>query len=193
MAHNNIEIEIQVNIEKSDSLLDFLSKNADFQSEKRQIDEYFSPKHEDFLGSRPVTRWLRIRDDGKKRFINYKNWHHDDNGKSLYCDEYETTIDDPDQIRKIFLSLNLKSIGTVDKIRKIWIYQDYEIAIDSVKGLGDFVEIEYVGKDGGVNPKVVTDEMISFLKKLDCGKIKRNHLGYPFLILFPEEAKYETY
>ncbi len=193
MAHNNIEIEIQVNIENPGPLMEFLSKNADFRSEKRQIDEYFSPKHENFLDSRPITRWLRIRDDGKKRFVNYKNWHLDDDGKSLYCDEHETTIDDPDQIRKIFSFLNIKSIGTVDKIRKTWVYRDYEIAIDSVKGLGDFVEIEYIGKNDSVDPKVVTDEMISFLKRLDCGKIQRNHLGYPFLILFPEEARYETY
>ncbi len=70
-------------------------------------------------------------------------------------------------------------------------YKDYEISIDSVKGLGDFVEIEYIGRDEKVDPKKVTEEMINFLKGLRCGKIIRNYVGYPFQLLFPEEVKFE--
>jgi len=32
--------------------------------------------------------------------------------------------------------------------------------------------------------------MIKFLKDINVGKIQRNYQGYPFLLLFPEEAKY---
>ena len=53
------------------------------------------------------------------------------------------------------------------------------------------IEIEYIGKDNKVDPKKITEEMIEFLKKIDCGKITRNYVGYPFLLLFPEEVKYE--
>ena len=87
--------------------------------------------------------------------------------------------------------LNFKSLVKVDKIRKIWEYQDYEVAVDSVKNLGDFVEIEYIGKDRNVDPKKVTEEMINFLKSVGCKKIKRNYVGYPFQLLFPEEVKFE--
>ena len=191
MAHNNIEIEIQVNIEKSQALLDFLKFNGIFQGENHQLDEYFSPVTNDFLAVRPVKEWLRLRDSNGKNSINYKNWYFDEFGKSNHCDEFETKIDNIDQVRKILVALDFKSIAIVDKNRKIWTYHDYEIAIDSVKNLGDFVEIEYIGKDEKVDPKKVTDEMISFLLKLDCGKITRNHVGYPFLILFPQEVKYD--
>ncbi len=187
----DIEIEIQVNIENSKPLIDFLEKNADFQKESHQIDEYFLPPHRDFIGIRPVNEWLRLRDSDGKYSINYKNWHRDKDGRSHYCDEYETKLEDLTQLRKILDTLNFKPLVKVDKIRKIWTYKDYEIAIDSVKGLGDFVEIEYIGKEEKVDSKKITEEMVGFLKDVGCGKIKRNYVGYPFQLLFPEEIKFE--
>ena len=187
----DVEIEVQVNIENSEPLLNFLEKNANFQKENHQVDEYFSPAHRSFIETRPVKEWLRLRDSDGKYSINYKNWYFDEKGTSNHCDEYETMIDDLTQAKKILKVLNFKSIITVDKLRKTWTYKDYEVDIDSIKGLGDFVEIEYIGKNEDVDPKKITEEMISFLKDVGCGKIKRNYVGYPFQLLFPEETKYE--
>ena len=103
----------------------------------------------------------------------------------------KTKIENIDSTRKILEALEFKNIVTVDKLRKIWTFKDYEIAIDSIKGLGNFVEIEYIGKDNDVDPKQMTDEMILFLKNLGVGRITRNHVGYPFIMLFPEEVKYQ--
>ncbi len=187
----DIEIEIQVNIENSKPLTDFLNKNACFQKENHQVDDYFSPAHRDFTGVRPVKEWLRLRNSSGKYSINYKNWHFDDKEKSHYCDEYETEIEDGAQLKNILKVLNFKPLVKVDKTRKTWAYKNYEIAIDSVKGLGDFVEIEYIGQEEKADPKKITEEMIGFLKSLGCGKIQRNYVGYPFQLLFPEEVKFE--
>ena len=168
-----------------------MEESGNFQSEKHQVDEYFSPVHRDFLEVRPVKEWLRLRDADGKYSINYKNWHFDENGKSHYRDEFETKIESIEQVRKILAALNFKSVVMVDKSRKIWTYKDYEVSIDSVRSLGDFVEIEYIGKDEKADPKKITGEMIDFLKKISCGKITRNYVGYPFLVLFPKEVKYE--
>jgi len=192
MANKNIEIEIQVNVENSKPLIEFLEKNGSFQSEKRQVDEYFSPAHRDFVATRPVAEWLRLRDAEGKYSFNYKNWHFDKNGKSHYCDEFETNIENIEPVKKILAALNFKSLVVVDKLRKIWTYKDFEIAVDSVKRLGDFVEVEYIGKDEKVNPEKVTGEMVDFLKQVGCGKITRNYVGYPFLMLFPNEVKHEV-
>ena len=62
--------------------------------------------------------------------------------------------------------------------------------MDQVKELGDFVEIEYIGKEQ-VDPPKTTKEMVDFLKKLGCGKIKRDYVGYPFRLLFPKESEFE--
>jgi len=188
----DIEIEIQVKIENSKPLLEFLKKRAKFQKEKHQIDEYFSPAHRNFLETRPVKEWLRLRNADGNYSLNYKNWHFDKNGKSHYCDEYESKIDDFNKTKKIFSALNFKSIVTVDKLRKIWEYRNYEISVDSVKKLGDFVEIEYIGRDDKVNPEEITGKMIKFLKDLKVGKIERNYAGYPFMLLFSDEVKHEV-
>ncbi|MFA5644562.1 MAG: class IV adenylate cyclase [Patescibacteria group bacterium] len=192
MAHNNIEIEIQVNIENSQPLNDFLETKGIFKGEVHQIDEYFSPGHKDFLSVRPVNEWLRLRNADGNFSWNYKNWYFTEKGESHYCDEFETGIEDIEKAKKILEVLNFKSLVVVEKLRKIWQYQDYEIAIDSIKGLGDFVEIEYIGKDSKVEPEEVTKEMILFLQNIGVGKITRNHVGYPFMMLFPDEVEYDV-
>ena len=107
-------------------------------------------------------------------------------------DEFETKVDDGLKIIKIFEALNFKAVVKVEKIRKIWEFGDYEIALDRVKGLGDFVEIEYIGKDENVDPVGVQKEMISFLKGIGVGEITLNDQGYAFLLLFPNEGRYEV-
>ena len=187
----NTEIEIQVNIENKKPLIEFLKNNAQFKSEKQQIDEYFSPVHRNFLAIRPVKEWFRLRGSGKDYSINYKNWHIDDKGRGIYCDEYETKVESLEKIKEILRILNFKTITKVRKIRKSWNYKDYEINIDSVDNLGDFVEIEYIGQDKNLKPEEITSQMVNFLKDLGCGKIKRNYRGYPFQLLFPDEVEYE--
>lgn len=191
MANNNQEIEIQVNIEDSGSLLNFLKSKGTFKHEVHQIDRYFSPAGNSFLATRPVSRWLRLRQTDKGCSFNYKNWHFDKDGRSSYCDEFETKIEDIGAVEKILGALEFDNIVTVDKLRKIWTFDDYEIAIDSIKNLGDFVEIEYIGSDNEVDPQKITDDMINFLKEIEVGKITRNYVGYPFIMLFPDEVKYE--
>jgi len=187
------EIEIQVRIGDSSNLLDFLKSNAEFQYENHQVDTYYTPAHRDFIGVRPVDEWLRLRNSDGKCLLTYKNFQRNTAGQSIYCDEYETKVADLDQLRKVFGALDIQPIVTVDKVRKTWRYQDYEIAVDKVEGLGDFVEIEYKGSDSSLNPEQITDDMVSFLKNLDVGEIKRNRVGYPFQLLFPEEVELEVY
>ena len=183
------EIEIQVQVDSIEPLLDFLKANAKFQEKRFQIDEYFTPVHRNFLGVRPAVEWLRLRDSNGVFSITYKNWHVDEEGKTQYADEYETKVDNLGQLRKIFTVINIKPLITVNKERDIWIYKDYEVAIDKIKDLGDFVEIEYKGDNHGADPKIITTEMVKFLKDVGCGTIKRNYVGYPFMLLYPGEIK----
>lgn len=187
----NKEIEIQVQVENAEKLIAFLNKNATFIGRKHQVDKYFSPAHRNFVKAKPVAEWLRLRDSSGKYSINYKYWHYDKDGRSHYCDEYETPIEDIGQMKKIFNSIDIKEIVVVDKIRSAYSFEKYEVAIDKVKGLGDFIEIEYKGKLEKRKPKDITKEMVNFLKQFDCGKISINYVGYPFQLMFPEEVKYE--
>lgn len=189
MATSNcVEIEIQVQIEKLNNLLAFLKKSAKFIGIMTQQDTYFVPAHRDFLLKRPVNEWLRIRESSGTTSVNYKNWHQDQKGEHLYCNEFETRVAKADQIKKIFNVLGMNPIITVCKVRKTWAYQNYEISIDDVRQLGCFIEIEYCGTDSSQEATKIIREMIGFLKHLNCGKITRNNKGYPFQLLFPEEV-----
>jgi len=187
----DIEIEIQVRVEQTENLRKFLNSKAKLKMDNRQVDEYYIPPDRDFTKERPLKEWLRLRESNGKYSINYKNWYYDGEGKSHHCDEYETLIGDIDKIKNVFKALNIKSIVTVNKYRKSWDYEDFEISLDSIKDLGDFVEIEYKGKED-VDPKKTTDEMIEFLIQQKCGRIERNYLGYPFQIMFPDEVEWEV-
>ncbi|MBI5621446.1 class IV adenylate cyclase [Candidatus Falkowbacteria bacterium] len=189
MAHHNIEIEIKVTVEHIEPLVAFLEKNGQRQPEQHQMDEYFCPAHRDFLKDRPVKEWLRLRDADGQSSVNYKNWHFDAKGNSHHCDELEIQCDRLDHMRSIFAALDFRSIVVVDKLRQTWIYQDYEVAIDSVANLGEFVEIEYVGTDATADPEPITEAMVNFLKTVGCGEIVRDYGGYPFLPLFLEEKQ----
>jgi adenylate cyclase, class 2 len=183
---DNIEIEIKAQVEQSKPLRTFLKESAKFTGTKNQIDSYFSPPHRNFMDVRPVKEWLRIRETDKGNSVNYKNWHYNDEGKASHCDEYETIIDNPNNIREVFTRLNYQPLVVVNKKRQTWRYKNYEIALDDVKDLGKFVEIEYkAGTDQ--NPEDITREMINFLKEKNCGTITRVWRGYPFMLMFPDE------
>lgn len=188
----NIEIEIQVQIENVKELLAFLKKSARFTGQSRLVDTYFTPPHRNFLTIRPVNEWLRLRKSGSRSWLNYKNWHREKDGRTHYCDEYETVLENVAQAENIFGVLNFKPIVVVDKTRRTWHYKNFEIALDNIKGLGNFVEIEFKGKPTK-KPAQVTKSMITFLKKFNPGEIKRNYVGYPFQLLFPKEVKYEVF
>src|SRR3989344_497678 len=183
-----IEIEIQARIGNSENLRKFLGEQADFVSKNQQIDEYFTPAHENFVEVKPIKEWFRLRREKGKCTMNYKNWHYE-NGIGIYADEYETLVGDRDTANKIFLAMDFKPLVTVDKTRRKFMYKDYEIALDDVVGLGSFVEIEYKGKET-VDPQTTTNQMVEFLKKIDCGRIELNNGGYPMLLLFPDNAHY---
>ena len=191
MATGNIEIEIKVRVEDEHTLVNFLEKQGTFHGEHHQVDEYYMPAHKDYLAVRPANEWLRLRTSDGTASIAYKNWHRNSNGTSSYCDEIETGVESFDQLGKIFDAIDMKSLAVVDKIRKAWHYGEYEIVIDAVKDLGTFVEVEYIGTDASVDADGVVAGMVSFLKETGCGKVERTETGYPFLIMFPEEADFK--
>jgi len=184
---STIEIEIQVQIEHLAPLKAFLEKSAQFTGERQQIDEYYSPAHKDYLATKPVAEWLRLRQEGDRQSVTYKKWYYEANGKSTHADEYETSVAEVDKLRLIFQALDIKHLITVNKLRRTYRYEDYEIALDSIEGLGDFIEVEYKGQTPD-EPKKITTGMVEFLKKQGVGKVWRNYVGYPYQMLFPKEV-----
>lgn len=188
----NIEIEQKYKVEDITPLVALLEREGKYLGTEHQIDEYFNAPHRDFLAMGPqdgddgpskIVEWLRLRDADGAASLNYKYWHKDEQHIAHHCDEYESKVDDIDQVRRILLALNFTSMVIVDKSRRAWNYKEYEVSIDTVQGIGEFVELEYKGNDLNPDPKVIAGEMKSFLEGLHCGAVN-DQRGYPFHLLF---------
>lgn len=104
----------------------------------------------------------------------------------MYCDEYEVEIDNSDNLDKIFNILGLEKIAVVDKQRKTYLYLNkYEIALDYVKHLGYFLEIEV--QNYSKDPIDEYNELLKLAKKLNLSLNNINKKGYPFHIIYENQ------
>lgn len=176
-----IEVELKYPLYNAEELRKHLNdiakpeKEGDFQK-----DTYYIPKHRNFLQKKPISEWLRIRESTKGNSVNYKRWHND-SGKAVSCDEYETKVDDISKLKKIFEKLDLKEIIVVEKTRYSWSYKDTHIAIDHVKDLGDYIEIEAKGKFKSIDD--AKQHLYSVLGELGAKVGEQDYEGYPHHLL----------
>lgn len=184
IKRNDIETEIRVKVSKQEfqNLELLLKNNGDFLNESRQIDTYYQPTHRKFLadGKKNIDEWLRIGIRGNRKILNYKNWH-----DNIYCDEYETEIDNDESLDRIFKILGLEKIVTVDKVRVTYFYLDkYEIALDYVTGLGYFVEIEIKKYTETIMSEY--DSLLKVAKGLNLNLDKIDKRGYAYHLIYKD-------
>ena len=182
MNFQHIEVELKFPLLNHNGLIEKLKsivkieKEGDFQK-----DTYFNLAHRDFLSKKPVSEWLRLRESKKGFSLNYKKWHNEDGSKTVSCDEFETKIENPDSLKKLFGNLNFKELISVEKNRNVWNYKDTEIAIDEVKELGSFIEIE--AKGNFTNIEEVKKHLYEILKEIGAEVGEQDFEGYPYLLL----------
>ncbi|MBN2015779.1 class IV adenylate cyclase [Candidatus Dojkabacteria bacterium] len=184
MNKNNKEVEFKYRVKNKSKLLKWLRKNAKKAYEYRQVDRYYTPPHKNFFDKEYPNEYLRIRQSGDKFSITYKYWYAmKGTNEHSHCDEYETDVENGEQMKKIFKALDFKLLVIVDKHRTAYNYQNFEIEIDNVKSLGFVCEIEL--KDGY---KTIEDahRMIRKLAR-ELGFAEKDRgadlkLGYAFLI-----------
>jgi len=184
MAYNNTEIEIKISLDKNEFLRvkEKLNEVAKFAEESHQIDEYFTPANRNFVEPKFPFEWLSIRKRGDKTILNYKHYHPENVEITTHCDEFESEIKNKDKLEKIFSALDFKKLIIVEKKREIYMYNDeFEIALDDVKELGYFIEIEAI-KDFG-NVMVTRKQLFEFAKKMGIDVSKTEKRGYPYLLM----------
>jgi adenylate cyclase, class 2 len=120
-----------------------LARGAARLGEHDQVDEYFNHPSRDFA---LTDEALRLRRDSKGR-ITYKGPKIDRLTKTR--EEIEMDIDDLDKMTQILLRLGFRRVAKVTKKRKEFLLEGVTVCLDSVEGLGDFVELEIQGGDAG--------------------------------------------
>lgn len=186
-----IEIKIKISDKELEILMKSLSQNAEFFCENLQEDYYFNnPNHSWFLehqdGYRYALKYLRVRISAYGDTICFKDWETASyaGNAGLYCKDIETHISDG----HVMISL-LEQIGFTDrtkfkKYRKSYIYTDFEISIDTVDGLGTFVEFE-VKKRKYQDPHAEYERILEFIKELGIKNYTIQKQGFIILLWNP--------
>lgn len=148
---------------------------------EHQIDTYYNAPHRDFLAKPIVNEWLRLREEDGQAYITYKCWLPLEAKVKTHCDEFESELGDAEAARKLLEALNFTELIVVDKQREEWRFDDLIVALDTVKGMGDFVEFEYNGNaDSVVEAQKCIEQGITALG-VELGE--RSFVGYPKMML----------
>lgn len=114
----------------------------------QQIDDYYDHPSRSF---RETDEALRVRcileENGEpEAVLTYKGKNLSEFGQTR--EELEVVIGDPDVMTGILERLGFRCRASVDKIRTTYVMEDITFSMDSVKELGDFIEIEIMCAEG---------------------------------------------
>jgi len=115
---------------------------------------------------------LRIRRAGKWADLTYKGPKLDKKSKTR--EEIVTPLGGPEGaalLEAILLKLGFGRVAQVRKRRRVYNLGRFELCVDHVDGLGDFVEIEARGPRNGYAK--LRDEALALLEKLGGGNLER--------------------
>lgn len=159
----NIETEVKVKIRNLAKLKNQLKKhNAKYLGVTHHLDTYFLVKPAKFRYQRgyPI---IRIRQDliRKKSFLELHKV------VDLYrAEEHEVAISDAISAKAILIRLGYQLSAVIDKKREKYQLGQINIDLDTVKGLGRFMEVEVMNQKKNEGVKIIYD----FLSQLEINK-----------------------
>ena len=183
MAVDNLEIEAKFNVDK-ELFLDAKQKikeKAVFLKTSKQVDEYYTPAHRNFLDLEYPIEWLSIRERSGKNILNYKHLNVQGDNIVTHTDEFEVDVGNQENLKKVFSFLDFKKLVVVEKEREIFIYDEFEVVFDTVKDLGCFVEIEALKNFDSVEK--TRKKIFELAKSLGIDKSRFERCGYPLLLI----------
>lgn len=187
--------EIEVLVELFDDIAMAKTKLAAFEYEgaKQVVDTYYvDPKRKNLKlnAQNKLMECCRIREKNGKFFAAYKV----DNYKGdvwQYSDEYETEVKDLHAMEMIFDCLGLEVLVIIDNTKHTYVTPDYEIVIEEVNGLGNFLEVEALHDDDRFSVDEVKAKIYKFIDDLGLNIGEELNSGKPelFLLKQAEENK----
>lgn len=146
-------------------------------SSKHQQDTYFLVGAEDTQGNRT---YLRVREDKQKSVFSLDFHVVLDNDTTK---ETEVEVSDADNTISILQEIGHEIVCVVDKKRDTYDRDDVTVTIDSIGGLGEFVEVEVVSNDKDAAIQKI-EEVCTLLGVTD----QVSGRGYPELVMEHENT-----
>ena len=154
--HLNVEIKAKSNrTDEIEALL--IAKNARYVGLDHQIDTYFNV---------PNGR-LKLREGNIENNLIHYHRSNQEGPKQSIVTLYKST---PESSLKAVLENAIGVLIVVDKQRKIFFIDNVKFHIDEVKGLGSFVEIEAIDKNGTIGLEKLQEQCDAFIEYLKIQK-----------------------
>ncbi len=165
----NIEFKATTNkLEELESIL--LQQNPKFIGEDHQIDTYFNV----------TTGRLKLREGNIENALIQYERENTATSKSSHVLLYQHQ---PDKALKEILTKSLGIKAVVDKKRRIYFIDNVKFHFDTVHGLGNFVEVEAIDKDGKIGKEKLQKQCDHYAVLLKIAKEDYCALSYSDMIL----------
>lgn len=176
------EIEIKARIADRQAFIATLAERGVVVSEPvTQHDRVFGPTGVDGDDGANTSPWLRIRsetkDDTVKHFFTLKK----SVTNQMDSIEHETEVADDSELEKIISYINFTPYSDLTKIRQKAHMGDIELCIDTVEGLGDFVEAEKL-TDEDADYDSVANQLWAVLERFGIQRSDHVEEGYDVLM-----------
>ncbi len=169
MAHINIEIKVKSrNSGKIRQILK--SMKADYRGTDHQIDTYFKVS----------SGRLKLREGNIENYLIHYNRENKKGPKQSDVILFKVS---PDSSLKEILLKALDKLVVVDKQREIYFIKNVKFHIDKVKGLGVFVEIEEIDKNGLIGKKKLLEQCKNYMELFGIKKSDLVSCSYGDLLL----------
>jgi len=164
---------------------------ATFVKEKKILDHYlFDPLRKDLQPDEKLrlSKCLRIRESESGSHLTFKHDHFEKD-VWLYSDETESGIEQADVILSLFKNLGFEVLVTID-VHKIYFFSGpYEIALEKVKGLGNYIEVEYHSDKKITDVHRTKEEIRTYIQSLGIKIGEEENAGKPELLLKKKRNK----
>ena len=158
-----IEIEVKARADHeriSELLRDYGARAIGVE---HHCDTYYNAPHRDFS---ITDEALRIRIVNGRAVLTYKGKKLDAVSKTR--EEFETDVD-ATIMCNILLSLGFVESGVVRKTRAVFEFENFTICLDSVDGLGEFIEVETMVESES-DVELHRARVFAFMEKLGIGQ-----------------------
>ena len=153
----------------------------------QEIDVYFNGNDRNFMKTDEALRLRSVRDLDAgtcETFITYKGPKLDQASSTRM--EFETAVGDLSVMKDLLAALGYKEVFTVDKTRQEWKHTSANVTLclDSVKGLGDYLELETLAESEDQREAAV-ETLLQFLRDLGVQKKNLTRKSYLELLIRP--------
>ncbi|MFO7925219.1 MAG: class IV adenylate cyclase [Halobacteriota archaeon] len=169
------EVELKLRVEHQDLRERLATIDAKPVGTVTQVDTYYNHLTRNFAETDEALRIRReTTDSEKKAKLTYKGPLVDADSKTR--EELETSVGDEEIMAAILESVGFDPAATVEKTRERFRCGEYTVTLDSVTGLGEFIEVETEAEK--IDP--AREGAVELLERLDLDPdqgIRRSYLG----------------